>query len=107
MLRLVERLFGEGQLRDPHVPGAALAVAYELEVYRDWQVRGGDWIPGEWVIEGHLLAAPDALESLAGRGDTFALHMDDGRRLDVFVLDAAGRLVNVEGTTFVPAAPER
>jgi hypothetical protein len=106
MLRLVERLFGEGQLCDPRAPEAPLTVAYELEVYRDWQVREGDWIAGEWVIEGHLLAAPDALEPLAGRGEPFALHMHDGRRLDVFVLDGAGRLVNVEGTTFVASAPD-
>jgi hypothetical protein len=107
MLRLVERFFGEGQLHDPLAPGAPLAVGYELEVYRDWQVRAGDWIAGEWVIEGHVLAAPDALERLAGRGDTFALHMHDGRRLDVFVLDGAGRVVNVEGTTFEASAPDR
>jgi hypothetical protein len=105
MLRLVERLVGEGQLRDPQAPDA-LAVAYELEVYRDWQVREGDWIPGEWIIEGHLLAAADTLEPLAGRGAPFALHMHDGRVLEVFVLDGAGRLVNVEGTTFVASAPD-
>lgn len=103
MLRLVERLFGEGHLHDPRAPDAPLAVAYELDVYRDWQVHGATMTAGEWVVEGHMLAAPEALDALAGRGDTFRLAMDDGRQLEVFVLDGQGRLVNVEGTTFTNA----
>ena len=105
MLRLVERLIGEGHLHDPKAPGAPLPTAYELDVYRDWQVEAGVMVAGEWVIEGHLLAPPDALAALAGRAGTFTLHMDDGRRLEVFVLDGEGRLVNVEGTTFIVPAP--
>lgn len=101
MLRLVERLIGEGHLEDPHAPGMPLSTAYELEVYRDWTIDAGAMVAGEWVIEGHLLAPPDALAALAGRGNTFSLRMDDGRRLEVFVLDGEGRLVNVEGTTFI------
>lgn len=100
MLRLVERLFGEGRLHDRKMPQTPLAVACELEVYRDWQVSGAEMTPGEWVIEGNLLAPPDALAALAGRGDPFDLHLDDGRHLEVFVLDGIGRIVNVEGTTF-------
>lgn len=99
MLRLVERVFGEGQLHDAQA-AAPLAVAYELDVYRDWQVHDATMVPGEWVIEGLLMAAAEALAVLAGRGDTFRLAMDDGRHLDVFVLDGHGRIVNVEGTTF-------
>ena len=106
MLRLVERVFGEGQLRDPQAGATPLAIAYELDVYRDWQVQGETMTPGEWVIEGHVLGAPDALEALAGRGSVFELTMDDGRSLEVFVLDGQGRIVNVEGTTF-RAAPDR
>lgn len=102
MLRLVERLFGEGHLHDAKA-AASLAVAYELDVYRDWQVRDATMAPGEWVIEGHVMAAAEALDALAGRGDTFRLAMDDGRHLDVFVLDGQGRIVNVEGTTFSDA----
>ena len=101
MLRLVERIFGEGRLLDPQAPNAPLATAYELEVYRDWTVEGVEMKPGEWVIEGHLLADAHALASLAGRGGTFTLAMDDGRRLEVFVTDDVGRVVNVEGTTFI------
>ena len=67
MLRLVERLIGEGHLHDPKAPGAPLSTAYELDVYRDWQVEAGAMVAGEWVIEGHLLAPPDALAALAGR----------------------------------------
>ena len=97
MLRLVDRVFGEGHLHGGPSEGP-LAVGYELEVYRDWASQDGQLVPGEWVIEGHLLAAPDALEPLAGRSTPFALHLDDGRRLELFVLDPHGRIVNVEGT---------
>lgn len=100
MLRLVERLFGEGALHDPRAPDAPVAVAFELDVYRDWQAVGDDLQPGEWIIEGHLLAPPDVLAGFTGRGDPFSLHLDDGRRLHVFIVDGEGRVVNVEGTTF-------
>ena len=103
-MRLVERLFGEGQLRNPQSDGTPLTVAYELDVYRDWLVQDGTMTPGEWVIEGHVLGAPDALSALAGLGTEFELAMDDGRTLAVFVLDGQGRIVNVEGTTFTAAS---
>jgi hypothetical protein len=106
MLRLVERVCGEGHLHDPRAPHAPLAVAYELDVYRDWAVHGATMEAGAWVVEGHLLASPAALAALAGRGDTFRLDMDDRRQLDVFVLDGEGRVVNVEGTTFTDV-PDR
>ncbi len=102
MLRLVERVFGEGRLEYRLTPSTPLHAAYELDIYRDWQVEGSTMSAGEWVIEGHLLAPPDALAALAGRAGTFTLHMDDGRHLEVFVTDADGRIVNVEGTTFTP-----
>jgi hypothetical protein len=105
MLRLVERRFGEGHLQDANPSAPPIHVGFELEVYRDWQVQGTDLTPGEWVIEGRLLASPESLDALAGRSDPFVLHMDDGRDLQVFVLDGAGRVVNVEGTTFSDAAP--
>ena len=105
MLRLVERLFGEGRLHDPQAPETPLAAAYELEVYRDWQVIEGALTPGEWIVEGHLLAAPERLAALEGRGGTFTLYMDDARRLEVFVLDGEGKIVNVEGTTFITDPP--
>lgn len=103
MLRLIERLFGEGHLRDSQSAGVSLAVAYELDVYRDWTVEGETMTPGEWVVEGHVLGAPEALAALSGRSTPFHLAMDDGRTLEVFVLDEQGRIVNVEGTTFTVA----
>ena len=106
MLRLVERLFGEGHLHDSRAGAAPLAVACELEVYRDWQVTGSEFSPGPWVIEGHLMAPAEALARLAGRGDPFRLRMLDGRQLDVFVIDGDGRIVNVEGSGFTDA-PDR
>ena len=104
MLRLVERLFGEGEVEDARAGGARQAVAYELDVYRDWHADGDQLRPGEWVIEGHVMAAPDVLAGWQGRGDPFTLRMDDGRHLAVFILDGDGRIVNVEGTTFITAA---
>lgn len=103
-MRLVERLFGEGHLHDTRAPDAPQSVAFELDVYRDWHAQDGELRPGEWVIEGHLMASPDVLAGWAGRGDPFVLHMDDGRRLQVFLLDGEGRMVNVEGTTFTTPA---
>ncbi len=100
MLRLSDRTFGEGRLEGEAL-AAPLAVGYELEIYRDWESRDGTLVPGEWVIEGHLLAAPDALDRLVGHGSPFLLHLDDGRRLEVFVLDPHGGVINVEGTTFI------
>ena len=105
MLRLVERLFGEGRLQDRQAPQTPLVAAYELDVYRDWEMHGPTMTPGEWVIEGHLLAAPEALAALAGRPGPFTLRMDDGRSLEVFVTDGTGRVVNVEGTTFTTPPP--
>jgi hypothetical protein len=105
MLRLVERLFGEGRLHDPRTPASPTAVAYELDVYRDWHVDGAELQPGDWVIEGHVLAPPDVLTAWRGRGDSFSLHMDDGRQLQVFILDGEGRVVNVEGTSFTTTVP--
>lgn len=102
MLRLVDRVFGEGSLH--HDDAAIAVVGYELDVYRDWIVRGADLEPGAWVIEGHLMADAGTLASLAGRATPFSLHLDDGRHLALFILDPHGRLVNVEGTTL--SAPE-
>ncbi len=101
----MERLFGEGHLHDTKTPDAPLPVAYELDVYRDWDVAGLELTPGAWVIEGHLLATPEALAPLAGRSDPFLLRMHDGRQLEVFAVDGEGRIVNVEGTGFSDAPP--
>ncbi|BCS33421.1 hypothetical protein TBR22_A26480 [Luteitalea sp. TBR-22] len=104
MLRLVERLFGEGRLHDARAEASPTPVAFELDVYRDWYVEGADLLPGAWVIEGHVLAAPEVLAAWTGRGDPFSLHLDDGRQLAVFILDGEGRVVNVEGTSFTTSA---
>lgn len=106
MLRLVERVFGEGRLQAADAGEAPLTVGYELDVYRDWSVADGVLRPGEWVVDGHLLGPPGMLASLAGRGAPFDLRLDDTRRLQVFVLDAEGHVVNVEGTTITECAVE-
>jgi len=103
MLRLVERVFGEGSLHDRD-DAVALRVGFELTVYRDWAVQGSDMAPGEWVIEGHLIGPADRLAALTGHPTPLTLAMDDGRHLDVFVLDPHGSVVNVEGTRFTDPA---
>ncbi|MBA2356336.1 MAG: hypothetical protein ACR2LU_13400 [Luteitalea sp.] len=103
MLRLVDRVFGEGALHDRDDP-APLRVGYELDVYREWAVHGSEMTPGDWVIEGHLIAPADRLAALAGHATPFRLAMDDGRHLEVFVLDPHGTVVNVEGTAFTHPA---
>ncbi len=107
MLRLVQRLFGEGSLTDAAEAGAPVfVVGYEVDVYRDWIVAAGTLTPGEWVVEGHVLAPPETLAALAASGRPLSLALDDGRHLDVFVVSEDGRVLNVEGATFTePPAP--
>lgn len=88
MLRLVERVMGEGML--VRAGERVLQVSYELTRYHEFAVRGGDMVPTGEVVEGHLHAPSDALEPLLGTSATLTLHLDDGRRFDLFVVNAEG-----------------
>ena len=88
MLRLVERVMGEG----PLVRGGeqVTVTGYELTVYRHWETREGELTPGHYEIDGYLMAAPEALESALGVHSPLTLHLDDGRRCDLYVLNTEG-----------------
>lgn len=96
MLRLAERVMGEG---DVYRQGRRLLRAgYELSRYREFAVRGSEMVPMGEVVEGHLHGAPDTLEGLLGTAAPLTLHLDDGRFVDLF-------LVNTDGV--ITAADER
>lgn len=90
MLRLVERVLGEG---DVHRGGQHLLRAgYELAVYQHWSTEGGQLSPGHYEVEGHLMAPPDALSPLLGTASPLTLRLDDGRWLDCYLLNLEGAL---------------
>jgi hypothetical protein len=98
MLRLVERVLGEGDLyRD----GAKLLRAgYELALYRKWTAVDGQLTPGHYEVEGHLMAEPTAIDPLLGTASPLTLHLDDGRRLDCYVLNHEGALTPADERGF-------
>jgi hypothetical protein len=98
ILRLVERVMGEGDLlRD----GArVLRVGYELAVYDQLTAHEGRLIPGGGLVEGHLHAAPDALEPLLGTASPLTLLLDDGRRCDLYLLNSDGVITSANERGF-------
>jgi hypothetical protein len=96
MLRPVERVMGEGDLvREGEEP---IRVGYEITLYRHWEPRGAELVPGPFQVEGLVLATSDALERALGVSAPLTLHLDGGRRCDLYV-------VNMEGV--VTSADER
>jgi len=94
MLRLVERVMGEGDL---HRSGEkVLRAGYELARYAQFDVAGSELTPRGEVVDGHLHAAPGALEPLLGTSQPLTLHLDDGRRVDLYVLNAEGALTGAD-----------
>lgn len=94
MLRVVERLSGEGQLwrGDEHV----LDAGYQLAVYREWKDAAGELVAEGYVIDGHLLVAPDQLESLVFTATPLVLRLDDGRRVAIYVVSDAGAIAGAD-----------
>lgn len=88
MLRVVERVFGEGELHGQ--PNLSLKAGYQLAVYRDWRDKDGTLTAGDFVVEGHVLASPDDLRSLLFTADPLTLHLDDGRHVRVYVVSEEG-----------------
>src|SRR5687767_8283430 len=90
MLRLAERVMGEGDLY--RLGERVLRAGYEMSLYHEYTVQGGDLKPTGDVIEGQLHAPPDALEPLLGTSSPLTLHLDDGRSCDVYVLNTEGQV---------------
>jgi hypothetical protein len=88
MLRVVERLFGEGEL--VRQDGRVLPTGYQLVVYRDWQDAGGTLTPRAFVVEGHVMAPPQELTPLLFTNDPLTLKLADGRFVRVFVVSEDG-----------------
>lgn len=95
MLRVVERVFGEGELTGAAGPG--LKAGYQLAVYRNWEDKSGALTAGDFVIEGHLLAAPDALRPLLFTQEPLTLTLDDGRHTQVYVVSEEGAVSGADG----------
>jgi hypothetical protein len=94
MLRVVERLFGEGELTG----GAdALRAGYQLAVYRNWEDKGGALTAGDFVVEGHVMAPPDALRPLLFTAEPLTLSLEDGRTLRVYVVSEEGAVSGADG----------
>lgn len=94
MLRVVERIMGEGPVERN---GRELFRAgYELTVYRDWTSRDGTLSPGHFEIEGHLMASAEQLEGALGVESPLTLHLDDGRRFDLYVVNTEGTVTSAD-----------
>jgi hypothetical protein len=96
VLRVVERLFGEGELTGPAPSG--LRTGYQLAVYRNWEDRNGALTPGDFVVEGHVMAPPDALRPLLFTAEPLTLTLEDGRRLRVYVVSEEGAVSGADGS---------
>lgn len=98
MLRLAERVMGEGDL---YRAGArVLRAGYELARYRQFVLSGGELLPRGELVEGHLHAAPAQLEALLGTSHPLTLHLDDGRRCDVYILNPDGVVTSADERGF-------
>lgn len=90
MLRLVERVLGEGDLRRDG--RTLLRAGYELSHYQHWENVGGVLTPGHYEVDGHLIAPAERLEAALGTAAPCTLHLDDGRRFDLYVLNPDGAI---------------
>ena len=101
MLRVVERVLGEGDVfRD----GRRVArTGYELTLYRAWADVGGRLAPRHFEVEGHLLGDPRTLEGLLGTAAPLTLHLDDGRRFDCYLVNPEGGVTSADERGFYQA----
>lgn len=98
MLRVVERVLGEGEL---HRRGERVALAgYELTLYRKWVDRDGHLEPRHYEVDGHLMAPPNVLEPLLGTSAPLTLHLDVRRAVDLYLLNADGAITSADERGF-------
>jgi hypothetical protein len=98
MLRLIERVLGEGDVSRDGV--RVLRAGYELALYQNWDVVDGTLVPGHHEVEGHLMASPADLEPLLGTTAPLTLALDDGRLVDVYVLNLEGAVTPADARGF-------
>ena len=98
MLRLIERVLGEGEIFRDGV--RRLRAGYELALYQNWDVRDGNLVPGLYEVEGHLMASPEDLESLLGTASPLTLALDDGRNVDLYVVNLEGAVTPADERGF-------
>lgn len=105
MLRLIERVLGEGDLYREGT--RVLRAGYELALYQHWTPAAeGRLVPGHYEVEGHLLATTEALDALLGTTSPLTLHLDDGRRVDLFVVNTDGAVTPADERGFYRAGPD-
>jgi hypothetical protein len=98
VLRLIERVLGEGDLvRDGR---RLLRAGYELSLYQQWTDQHGTLTAGRFEVDGHLIAPATLLEPTLGTLSPATLHLDDGRRVDIFVLNADGMITGADDRGF-------
>lgn len=98
MLRVVERVLGEGEL---HRAGERATLAgYELTLYREWVSRDGRLEARHFEVEGHLLAPPAVLEPLLGTSAPLTLHLDARRAVDLYLLNTDGAITSADERGF-------
>lgn len=101
MLRLTERTMGEGDLY--RLGELVIRAGYELARYHEFDVKDGDLVARGELVEGHLHAAAHVLEPLLGTAAPLTLHLDDGRRFDLYVLNADGVITSADRRGFYDA----
>jgi hypothetical protein len=101
MLRLAERVMGEGRLtrEDSTVAHAG----YELSRYHQFAVEGGGLRARGEIVEGHLHLPQDALEPLLGTAAPLTLHLDDGRCVNLYVVNLDGVITSADERGFYHA----
>jgi hypothetical protein len=100
MLRVVERVLGEGPL---FRGGERVTLAgYELTLYRQWVDRDGQLEPRHFEVDGHLMAPPDVLEPLLGTSAPVTLHLDAQRAVDLYLLNTEGAITSADERGFYP-----
>jgi hypothetical protein len=102
MLRVVERILGEGDLAQNGE--VVLRVGYELTLYREWTPRGAELVAGPFQVEGHLLASPHRLEPLLGVAGVLTLRLDERRAVDLYVVNAGGLITSADERGFYEVA---
>ena len=88
MLRVVERVMGEGAVTRAGLPLGT--VAYELTLYRQWASTPDGLVAGDYEVDGHFMAPPARLDNWTGTTAPLVLDLDDGRRVDLYVVNLDG-----------------